>query len=31
MTRELLDIASNHADSEEAVAAMLNTPQVKGK
>jgi hypothetical protein len=31
MTRELLDIASNHADGEEAVAAMLNTPQGKGK
>ena len=30
-TRELLDIASNHADSEEAVAATLNTPQGKGK
>jgi hypothetical protein len=30
-TRELLDIVSNHADGEEAVAAMLNTPQVKGK
>jgi hypothetical protein len=30
-TRELLDIASNHADGEEAVAATLNTPQVKGK
>jgi hypothetical protein len=30
-TRELLDIASNHADGEEAVAAMLNTPQSKGK
>jgi hypothetical protein len=30
-TRELLDIASNHADGEEAVAAMLNTPQGKGK
>jgi hypothetical protein len=26
MTRELLDIASNHADGEEAVAATLNTP-----
>jgi hypothetical protein len=25
-TRELLDITSNHADGEEAVAAMLNTP-----
>jgi hypothetical protein len=25
-TRELLDIASNHTDGEEAVAAMLNTP-----
>jgi hypothetical protein len=31
MTRELLDIASNHADREEAVAATLNTPQGKGK
>jgi hypothetical protein len=30
-TRELLDIATNHADSEEAVAATLNTPQGKGK
>jgi hypothetical protein len=30
-TRELLDIASNHADSEEAVAVTLNTPQGKGK
>jgi hypothetical protein len=30
-TRELLDVASNHADSEEAVAATLNTPQGKGK
>jgi hypothetical protein len=29
-TRELLDIASNHADGEEAVAATLNTPQGKG-
>jgi hypothetical protein len=29
--RELLDVASNHAYSEEAVATMLNTPQVKGK
>jgi hypothetical protein len=25
-TRELLDIASNHVDGEEAVAATLNTP-----
>jgi hypothetical protein len=25
-TREVLDIASNHADREEAVAVMLNTP-----
>jgi hypothetical protein len=25
-THELLDIASNHADSEEAVATTLNTP-----
>jgi hypothetical protein len=31
MTRELLDIASNHADGKEAVAAALNTPQGKGK
>jgi hypothetical protein len=31
ITRELLDIASNHADGEEAVAATLNTPQGKGK
>jgi hypothetical protein len=30
-TRELLDIASNHADGEEAVAATLNTPPGKGK
>jgi hypothetical protein len=30
-THKLLDIASNHADSEEAVAATLNTPQGKGK
>jgi hypothetical protein len=30
-TRELLDIASNHADGEEAMVAMLNTPQGKGK
>jgi hypothetical protein len=30
-TRELLDIASNHADSEEAVFATLNTPQGQGK
>jgi hypothetical protein len=30
-TRELLNIASNHTDSEEAVAATLNTPQGKGK
>jgi hypothetical protein len=30
-TRELFDIASNHADDEEAAAAMLNTPQGKGK
>jgi hypothetical protein len=30
-THELLDIASNHADGEEAVAATLNTPQGKGK
>jgi hypothetical protein len=30
-TRELLDIVSNHADGEEAVAATLNTPQGKGK
>jgi hypothetical protein len=31
MTRELLDITSNHADGEEMVAATLNTPQGKGK
>jgi hypothetical protein len=31
MTHELLDIASNHVDGEEAVAATLNTPQGKGK
>jgi hypothetical protein len=31
MTRELLNIASNHADGEEAIAAMLNTLQGKGK
>jgi hypothetical protein len=30
-TQELLDITSNHADGEEAVAATLNTPQGKGK
>jgi hypothetical protein len=30
-TRELLDIASNHADGEEAVAATLNIPQGMGK
>jgi hypothetical protein len=30
-TRELLDITSNHADGEEAVAATLNAPQGKGK
>jgi hypothetical protein len=30
-TWELLDIASNHADGEEAVAVTLNTPQGKGK
>jgi hypothetical protein len=30
MTRELLDIASNHADGEEAVAATLNTPRQGG-
>jgi hypothetical protein len=29
--REILDIARNHADGEEAVAATLNTPQGKGK
>jgi hypothetical protein len=29
-TRELLDITSNHSDSEEVVAVMLNTPQGKG-
>jgi hypothetical protein len=31
MTHELLDITSNHADGNEAVAATLNTPQGKGK
>jgi hypothetical protein len=30
-TRKLLNIASNHADGEEAVVATLNTPQGKGK
>jgi hypothetical protein len=30
-TRELLNIASNHPDGEEAVATTLNTPQGKGK
>jgi hypothetical protein len=30
-TRELLDIASNHADGEQVVAATLNTPQRMGK
>jgi hypothetical protein len=25
-TRELLDIASNHADGEDAIATTLNTP-----
>jgi hypothetical protein len=30
-TRELLDIASNHTNGEEAVLATLNTPQGKGK
>jgi hypothetical protein len=30
-TRELLNIASNHADGEEAVAATLNTPHGKGE
>jgi uncharacterized membrane protein len=30
-TRELLHIASNHADGEEAVATTLNTPQDKAK
>jgi predicted GNAT superfamily acetyltransferase len=29
--RELLDIASNHADGKEAVAATFNTLQGKGK
>jgi hypothetical protein len=29
-TRELLEITSNHADGEEAVAATLNTPHGKG-
>jgi hypothetical protein len=31
MTRELLDIVSNHANGEEAVSATLNTPQGNGK
>jgi hypothetical protein len=31
MTRDLLDIANNHAYGEEAVAVTLNTPQGKGK
>jgi hypothetical protein len=30
-TRELLNIASNHADGKEAVEVMLNTSQCKGK
>jgi aromatic ring-opening dioxygenase LigB subunit len=30
-TRELLNVVSNHADGEEAVAATLNTLQGKGK
>jgi hypothetical protein len=30
-TRKLLDITSNHANGEEAVAVMLNTPQGKAK
>jgi hypothetical protein len=30
-TRELLNVVSNHADGEEAVAATLNTPRGKGK
>jgi hypothetical protein len=30
-TRQLLGIASNHTDGEEAVTAALNTPQGKGK
>jgi hypothetical protein len=30
-TSELLGITSNHADGEEGVAAMMNTPQGKGK
>jgi hypothetical protein len=30
-TRELLNVTSNHADSEEAVAATLNTPHGNGK
>jgi hypothetical protein len=30
-TRELLDIAGNHTDGEEEVAATLNTPQGRGK
>jgi hypothetical protein len=31
LTRELLDITSNHADGEEAVATTLYTLQGKGK
>jgi hypothetical protein len=31
MTRELLDITSNHTDGKEAVATTLSTPQGKGK
>jgi hypothetical protein len=30
-SQELLDIATNHVDGEEAVAATLNTPQGKDK
>jgi hypothetical protein len=30
-TRELLDIASNHANGEEVVVTVLNIPQAKGK
>jgi hypothetical protein len=30
-TRELLDIASNHANGEEVVVTALNIPQAKGK
>jgi hypothetical protein len=30
-TRELLDIASNHANGEEVVVTALNIPQAKGR